>query len=90
MIPVVFIDRMVYSFGTLAFAIPNNAGSTEVGCVVSVCAEEVTVKKTQRAAINNRGNGLSISNVQSVQNVRNQLPVISLAGKLRVIFKGFC
>ena len=88
--PVTFKERTVYSFGTLAFAIPNNAGSTEVGCVVSVCAETATVKKTQKAEINNGDNNLSISNVQSVQNVRNQLPVISLAGKLRVIFKGFC
>jgi hypothetical protein len=63
----------------------------EVGFVVSVCcAEAVAAIKTQIAKIKIRGNNRSMMKCSVSLNEHNQLTIIGLAGKLRVIFKGFC
>jgi hypothetical protein len=50
----------------------------------------VAAIKTQIAKIKIRGNNRSMMKCSVSLNEHNQLTIIGLAGKLRVIFKGFC
>ena len=49
LMPVTFMERMVYSFGTLALLRFNKLGSMEVTFDVSFCAKEAEASSTKRA-----------------------------------------
>ena len=92
LMPVTFIEPMVYSFGILAFCNASKLGSTEVGWVVSCAAAVAAIKKTQEISIISRGKKRCMVNIQSVSIIiRSSITSRrSLGSKLKVIFKRFC